>query len=97
MKRLVNYNATAQHTGTWLRGYDWNIYGCGTYRQAESEVHAQALMKRFMERLERKLHAPVSFYASRAALFWLRILPNPGSLAFPGGECQQCGHGAHSH
>jgi hypothetical protein len=64
MKRLVNYNAMAQHTGTWLRGYDWNIYGCGTYRQAESEVHAQALMKRYIERLARKLRAPVSFYAS---------------------------------
>ena len=64
MKRLVTYNAMAQHTGTWLRGYDWNIYGCGTYREPKSGPHAQALMKRFMERLQRKLHAPVSYFAA---------------------------------
>ena len=64
IRRLVKYDAMAQHTGTWLRGYEWNIYGCGTYRQPESEMHAQALMKRFMERLQRKMHAPVSYFAA---------------------------------
>jgi hypothetical protein len=64
MSRLVNYDAMAQHTGTWLSGYNWNIYGCGTYRQPECEARAEALMKRFMERLERKLHAPVPYYAA---------------------------------
>jgi hypothetical protein len=64
LKRLVKYDAMAQHTGTWLRGYDWNIYGCGTYREPKSETHAQALMKRFIERLQRKLHAPVSYFAA---------------------------------
>lgn len=62
--RLINYNAMAQHTGTWLRGYDWDIYGCGTYREPKNETHAQALLKRFMERLQRKLHAPVSYFAA---------------------------------
>jgi hypothetical protein len=64
MKRLVKYDAMAQHTGTWLSGYEWSIYGCGTYRQPESVVRAQILMKRFIERLERRLHAPVSFFAA---------------------------------
>jgi hypothetical protein len=64
MKRLVTYDPMAQHTGTWLRGYNWNIYGCGTYRQPKSETHAVALMKRFVERLQLKLHAPVSFFAA---------------------------------
>jgi hypothetical protein len=64
MKRLVTYDAMAQHTGTWLRGYNWNIYGCGTYGLPKSETHAVALMKRFMERLQRKLHAPVSYFAA---------------------------------
>ena|ERR1017187_6462977 len=64
MKRLVTYDAMAQHTGTWLRGFDWNIYGCGTYREPKSETHAQALMKRFIERLQRKLHAPVAYFAA---------------------------------
>ena len=62
--QLINYNAAAQHMGTWLSGYDWNVFGCGTYRDPVSEVRAQALMKRYFERLARKLHTPVSFYAA---------------------------------
>ena len=63
-QELIKYNAMAQHTGTWLRGYHWNIVGCGTYREPVSEVGAQALMKRFMERLARKLRTPVPYFAA---------------------------------
>jgi len=31
-KSLKTYNALQQHYGKWLLGYDWDIYGCGTYR-----------------------------------------------------------------
>lgn len=62
--RLINYNAAAQHMGTWLSGYDWSVFGCGTYRAPVNEVKAQALMKRFVERLTGKLHSPVSYFAA---------------------------------
>ena len=62
--RLVKYNAMAQHMGTWLKGFDWNIYGCGTYRNPVSETYAQALMKRFMEHLNRQLRTRVTYFAA---------------------------------
>lgn len=61
---LKSYSPMAQHTGTWLRGYSWNIYGCGTFSKPVGEVYAVALMKRFMEKLDHKLRAPVSYYAA---------------------------------
>lgn len=60
---LKTYNAPQQHWGTFLSGYDWDIYGCGTYREPVSEPAAEALMKRFMEKLGKKLRTPVSFFA----------------------------------
>jgi len=50
--------------GTWLLGYEWSIIGCGTYREPVGEAGAQALMKRFMERLGRKLRTPVPYFAA---------------------------------
>lgn len=62
--RLVKYDPMQQHMGTWLLGYDWNIYGCGTYWEPVSQVPAHARLKRFMERLDRKVHPPVSYFAA---------------------------------
>ncbi len=61
---LMTYDATQQHYGAWLSGYDWDVYGCGTYREPKSEVRAQILLKRFMEKLGRKVHAQVSYVAA---------------------------------
>lgn len=61
---LMTYNPLQQHWGTFLLGYDWNIYGCGTYREPISSARADVLLPRFMERLGRKLHAPVSYFAA---------------------------------
>ena len=62
--RLIKYTAIAQHIGTWLRGYHWQFYGCGTYRDDHmTETWAQILIKRYFERLSRKLGRTVSYYA----------------------------------
>jgi hypothetical protein len=53
----------AQHWGTYLSGFDWSIYGCGTYRNEVNQRYATITMKRFIERLQRKLHAPVAYFA----------------------------------
>jgi hypothetical protein len=62
--RLVGYNAGAQHYGEWLRGYDWQIYGCGTYSTPVNERQAHAFLKRFFERLRKRIRASVGFYAA---------------------------------
>lgn len=62
--RLMTYDAAQQHWGTYLAGFEWNIYGCGTYREPVSAPRAAALMKRYMERLSRKLKTPLSFFAA---------------------------------
>lgn len=62
--QLKTYNPMTQHMGTWLLGYDWNIYGCGTYSDPVNVTLAQALMKRFIERLDHKLRAPISYFAA---------------------------------
>lgn len=62
--KLMTYDATQQHYGAWLSGYDWDVYGCGTYRASVSEERAQMLLKRFMEKLGRKVHADVSYIAA---------------------------------
>lgn len=61
--RVIKYSPMLQHTGTWLRGYDWQIYGCGTYREEVTAPWAQTLIKRYFDRLRRKLRCPVSYYA----------------------------------
>jgi len=62
--RLVNFNASAQHYGEWLRGYDWQIYGCGTYRSPVNDIQAHAYLKRFFEHLEKRISSRVGFFAS---------------------------------
>jgi hypothetical protein len=61
--RLTTYDAAQQHYGTWLLGYDWNIYGCGTYRDPLSTTRAQMLMTRYMEKLSRKVRSDVAYVA----------------------------------
>jgi hypothetical protein len=62
--RLMTYDATQQHWGTYLAGFEWTIYGCGTYRESVNARRAEVLMKRYMERLNKRLKVPVSFFAS---------------------------------
>ena len=62
---LKTYHPAQQHWGTYLSGFPWNIYGCGTYREPVGPVKAEALMKRYIERLERKVKADVAFFAAR--------------------------------
>lgn len=61
---LKTYNPIAQHRGEYLRGFDWNIYGCGTYRHPVSDTYAEALLKRFMEKLGRKQRCRISYFAA---------------------------------
>lgn len=62
--RVTTYNAAQQHWGAYLSGFDWNAYGCGTYRLPVTEARASMLMDRFIERLTKKVKAPVSYFAA---------------------------------
>src|SRR4051794_23150753 len=64
MRVLKNYNPVVQQTGTWLEGYPWTLSGCGTFRVPTTPKYAEALMKRFMEKLRRRLKVSVSYFAA---------------------------------
>lgn len=64
IKVLKQYTPMAQLTGKWLRGFKWDIVGCGTFSLQVNATYAEALLKRFMERLDQKLRAPVSYVAA---------------------------------
>jgi len=61
---LKTYSPMAQHWGEYLRGFAWNIYGCETYRHPVSDTYAAALLKRFMEKLGRKQHCRITYFAA---------------------------------
>jgi hypothetical protein len=63
-KRLTKFNAARQHWGTYLQGFSWDIYGCGTYREPVSEVRAEMLLRRYMENLSKKLRCKVHYFAA---------------------------------
>ena len=64
MQRLMTYDASAQHWGTFLLGYRWNIYGTFTYAKPIGQVGAEATMKQFAERYEKALKSPVSWFGA---------------------------------
>ena len=61
---LMTYHPAQQHWGTFLSGYHWDIYGCGTYREPVSVGRAETLMKRYAERLEGRLKTDVPYFAA---------------------------------
>jgi hypothetical protein len=63
-KHLATYDPMAQHYGTWIKGYPWNIYGCGTFRNQVNKGYAIARMRRAIEHLEKRLGPPVSYFAA---------------------------------
>jgi hypothetical protein len=62
--QLEKYDAAVQHMGGYLSGYPWNVIGTGTYRDPVGAPRAEALMKRYIDRLGRKIKAPVSYAAA---------------------------------
>lgn len=61
--RLMTYNAAAQHYGTWISGYPWTLYGCGTFRsgalRADNSGAAERSVNIYFKRLEDRMHGPV--------------------------------------
>jgi hypothetical protein len=63
--RPVTYNATAQHWGEYLRGYDWAIYGTGTFRRPDLGVSgATAYLKRYFEQVDKATRSRIPYFAA---------------------------------
>jgi hypothetical protein len=61
---LISYTAQAQHWGTYLNGFRWNIAGCATFKQPVSATGAQVLFTRFAEKLEKRIGSPLSCFVA---------------------------------
>src|SRR5450759_1725259 len=66
---LMRYSPVMQHYGTFLKGYPWQIYGCGTYREPVSKNRAEVLWKRFVEHLTKRVRQPVAYAAALEGRF----------------------------
>jgi hypothetical protein len=55
MTRLKTYHVSSQQYGAFFSGFEWQIFGCGTFRHQVSAEVAEASMRGFLSRLERSL------------------------------------------
>jgi hypothetical protein len=66
---LVTYRPQQQHAGTFISGFDWRLYGTGTFRQMPKDDHeAEILLNRFVRQLGDSLHFRKKELAYYAAL-----------------------------
>ena len=61
--RLCTFDRTAQHYGTYIRGYQWDLYGCGTYRTRATIESATRQLYAYFDRLRKSINAPVAWIA----------------------------------
>jgi hypothetical protein len=53
--QLITYHPVQQHNGLFLQGFDWTLYGTGTFRRVVSEDNASLLLDRFATKLSRAM------------------------------------------
>ena len=64
---LVTYRPQQQHAGMFLSGFDWRLYGTGTFRKMPTDHEAEVLLNRFVRQLGDSLHFhknELSYYAA---------------------------------
>jgi hypothetical protein len=55
--QLVTYRPQQQHAGMFISGFDWRVYGTGTFRQMPRDDHeAEIYLNRFVRQLGDSLH-----------------------------------------
>jgi len=62
-RRLQSYNQTVQDYGTFFAGFAWQIYGCGTYRTAQSGDSAVGIFHAFHRRLRSSINSRIAMIA----------------------------------
>jgi hypothetical protein len=61
--RLRTFDRTAQDYGTYISGYQWDLYGCGTYRTRATIESATRQLYTYFDRLRQSIKAPVAWIA----------------------------------
>jgi len=54
---------TQQQYGTWIAGYQWQFYGCGTFKYRATRASAERQTLAYFRRLSKLVRAPLSFIA----------------------------------
>jgi hypothetical protein len=62
-RRFQSYNQTVQDYGTFFAGFAWQIYGCGTYRTAQSADSARGIFHAFHRRLRASINSRIATIA----------------------------------
>lgn len=62
-RNLRTFDHSVHAYGTYLRGFAWDLYGCGTYRSRKTQESAKHLFNAYIRRLRRSLKAPVAWFA----------------------------------
>jgi hypothetical protein len=66
--RLVTYRPQQQHAGMFISGFDWRLYGTGTFRKMPTDHEAEIYLNRFVRQLGDSLHFRKKELAYYAAL-----------------------------
>jgi hypothetical protein len=61
----MEFDPISQIYGQYLSGFDWDVYGCLTYRKTVRHSHSAAMVKRLFERLGRSIESKVAYFAAR--------------------------------
>jgi hypothetical protein len=67
-QQLITYRPQQQHAGMFISGFDWRLYGTGTFRQMPRDDHeAEIYLNRFVRQLGDSLHfrkKEIAYYAA---------------------------------
>jgi hypothetical protein len=62
-RRLRTFNRTVNDYGTFIGGYPWDLYGCGTYRYRTTKASATRLLHTYFDRLRNSLKTTIAWLA----------------------------------
>ena len=65
---LITYRPQQQHAGMFISGFDWRLYGTGTFRKMPAIYEAEIYLGRFVRQLGDSLHFHKKDLAYYAAL-----------------------------
>ncbi len=63
-RKLSQFNMTCQQYGDFFAGYDWSIFGCGTFKRRVSAAEAPHVMKRYVRELGANVKAWIPYVAA---------------------------------
>ena len=66
--QLITYRPQQQHAGMLVSGFDWRLYGTGTFRKMPTNHEAEIYLNRFVRQLGDSLHFHKDELAYYAAL-----------------------------